>query len=149
MDISLSSWLKDYLYISLGGNRAGKFRQYINLMITMLLGGLWHGASFNFIVWGGMHGLALAFDKLRVSLLLKYSAFQEASFMRGFSSRLVKISGVIITFHFVCFCWIFFKASSFHDADVIITQIFTNFNASAFIPMLSPYSSGFGIMLLG
>src|ERR1019366_3533822 len=69
--ISLSSWLKDYLYISLGGNRVGKFRQYINLMITMLLGGLWHGASFNFIVWGGMHGLALALDKLRLSYKLK------------------------------------------------------------------------------
>ncbi len=136
--ISLSSWLKDYLYISLGGNRVGKFRQYFNLMITMLLGGLWHGASFNFIVWGGMHGLALAFDKLRLSLKINLHP-----------SKLVKVLGVVITFHFVCFCWIFFKASSFHDAGIIITQIFTNFNSSAFVPMLSAYGTVFGVILLG
>ena len=58
--ISLSSWLKDYLYISLGGNRKGKIRTYMNLMITMLLGGLWHGASISFILWGALHGIALA-----------------------------------------------------------------------------------------
>ena len=62
--ISLSSWLRDYLYIPLGGNRKGKFRTYLHLFITMLLGGLWHGASFNFIVWGGLHGTALAIHKL-------------------------------------------------------------------------------------
>ena len=58
--ISLSSWLRDYLYISLGGNRKGKIRQYANLIITMFLGGLWHGASWNFVLWGMMHGVALA-----------------------------------------------------------------------------------------
>lgn len=147
--ISLSSWLKDYLYISLGGNRAGKVRQYINLMITMLLGGLWHGASFNFIVWGGMHGLALAFDKLRISLVSKYNSFHEETFGRAVSSKLIHVSGVLLTFHFVCFCWIFFKASSFHDAGVIITQIFTNFNIEALNPLLSAYSSVFAVMLLG
>ncbi len=62
--ISLSSWLRDYLYIPLGGNRKGKFRTYVNLLLTMLLGGLWHGASWNFILWGGMHGLGLVFNKL-------------------------------------------------------------------------------------
>ncbi len=141
--ISLSSWLKDYLYISLGGNRVGKFRQYLNLMITMLLGGLWHGASFNFIVWGGMHGLALAFDKIRMSLFPKNpnSKLQNSFF--------VKTIGVIITFHFVCFCWIFFKASSFDDAGIIITQIFTNFNGSAWYAMLGAYATVFSIMLLG
>ena len=61
--ISLSSWLKDYLYISLGGNRKGKIRTYINLLITMLLGGLWHGASVSFILWGVLHGVALAVHK--------------------------------------------------------------------------------------
>ncbi|MCF8219495.1 MAG: hypothetical protein K9I29_09540 [Bacteroidales bacterium] len=61
--ISLSSWLKDYLYISLGGNRKGKSRTYVNLMITMLLGGLWHGASWNFVIWGGLHGIYLAVHK--------------------------------------------------------------------------------------
>ncbi|MEZ4994665.1 MAG: MBOAT family O-acyltransferase [Saprospiraceae bacterium] len=62
--ISLSSWLRDYLYISLGGNRKGKVLTYVNLMITMLLGGLWHGASWVFVIWGGLHGLALAVDRL-------------------------------------------------------------------------------------
>ena len=140
--ISLSSWLKDYLYISLGGNRAGKVRQYFNLMITMLLGGLWHGASFNFVVWGGMHGIALAIDKLRLSLLTRFNN-------QRFNSKFWKVLGVIITFHFVCFCWIFFKASTFHDAGVIISQILFNFDIAAFTPMLSAYGTVFTIMLLG
>lgn len=140
--ISLSSWLKDYLYISLGGNRAGKVRQYLNLMVTMLLGGLWHGASFNFIVWGGMHGIALGLDKLRVSMLSRFNYIRS-------NSKFWKIIGVIITFHFVCFCWIFFKASSFRDAGIIISQILFNFDASAFVPMLSAYGTVFGVLLLG
>ncbi len=140
--ISLSSWLKDYLYISLGGNKVGKVRQYLNLMITMLLGGLWHGASFNFIVWGGMHGLALAFDKMRMTL------FGKPNIQRP-RSKMLKIIGVFITFHFVCFCWIFFKASSFHDAGVIITQIFTNFNGGAWPQIISAYGIVLGVMLLG
>lgn len=140
--MSLSSWLKDYLYISLGGNRVGKFRQYLNLMITMLLGGLWHGAHFNFIVWGAMHGLALAFDKMRVSL----AARLKFDFKK---SKLFKVLGVVLTFHFVCFCWIFFKASTFHDAQTILVQIFTNFNATAWKPMISAYGLVFGVMLLG
>lgn len=138
--MSLSAWLKDYLYISLGGNRVGKFRQYLNLMITMLLGGLWHGASFNFIVWGGMHGLGLAVDKIRMSLTDQ---------IKIFNSKIFKLLGVLLTFHFVCFCWIFFKASSFQDANIIITQIFTNFNGSAWKPMLEAYGVVFGVMLLG
>jgi len=141
--MSLSSWLKDYLYISLGGNRVGKFRQYLNLMITMLLGGLWHGASFNFIVWGGMHGLALSFDKLRMSMVAK---LPKSNFL---ISKLTKIFGVIITFHFVCFCWIFFKASSFEDAEIIISQIFQNFNGTAWQQMFTAYGTIFGIMALG
>ena len=138
--MSLSSWLKDYLYISLGGNRVGKFRQYLNLMLTMLIGGLWHGASFNFIVWGGMHGLALAVDKIRITIFGKYKWVQ---------APLLKLAGVILTFHFVCFCWIFFKAATFHDAGVIISQIFTNFNGAAWRPMLDAYGTVFAIMLLG
>jgi alginate O-acetyltransferase complex protein AlgI len=140
--MSLSSWLKDYLYISLGGNRVGKFRQYLNLMLTMLIGGLWHGASFNFVVWGGMHGIALAFDKMRMAIF-KTSKYQVSEY------KILRFLGVLITFHFVCFCWIFFKASSFHDAGVIIRQIFTNFNAEAWRPMLNAYWMVLGIMLLG
>jgi alginate O-acetyltransferase complex protein AlgI len=140
--MSLSSWLKDYLYISLGGNRVGKVRQYINLMITMILGGLWHGASLNFIVWGAMHGVALAIDKMRMELFKRFKVI--SSLGKG-----SKVIGTLITFHFVCFCWIFFKASSFADASTIITQIFTNFNAEAWQPLLAAYGTVIAIMALG
>lgn len=140
--MSLSSWLKDYLYISLGGNRVGKVRQYINLMITMILGGLWHGASLNFIVWGAMHGLALAVDKMRMGLFKQFTA------IRGWGS-VSKIIGTLVTFHFVCFCWIFFKASSFADASTIIKQITTNFNAAAWQPLLSAYGTVIAVMAVG
>lgn len=140
--MSLSSWLKDYLYISLGGNRVGKVRQYINLMITMILGGLWHGASLNFVVWGAMHGIALAIDKMRITLLKRYQA------VKGLAT-VSKVLGVLITFHFVCFCWIFFKASSFDDARTIIIQIFTNFNLPAWPALFSAYGTIICVMGMG
>ncbi len=124
--ISLSTWLRDYLYIPLGGNRKGKTRQYINLMLTMLLGGLWHGASWNFVVWGGMHGLALAFDKL----MLGYKFMQ---------TRLMKFIGVIVTFHFDCFCWIFFRSPDFANAWLILSRIFTEFHSGLFGQWLVEY----------
>jgi alginate O-acetyltransferase complex protein AlgI len=96
--ISLSTWLKDYLYIPLGGNRHGKFRQYLNQFLTMLLGGLWHGASFNFILWGALHDVALGVDKF-VKDQFKLNTYKWN-----------KVLGVIVTFHFVCFCWILFRA---------------------------------------
>ncbi len=140
--MSLSSWLRDYLYISLGGNRKGTVRQYINLFITMLLGGLWHGASLNFVVWGGMHGVALALDKGRMALMekLKPSAWM---------GWVLKISGVVFTFHFVCFCWIFFKAKSFHDSGVILQQITGNFNGSAWGALYAAYRPVILIIALG
>ncbi len=140
--MSLSSWLKDYLYISLGGNRVGKVRQYLNLMITMILGGLWHGASLNFVVWGAMHGLALAIDKMRMGFLKRFQP------LKGWGT-VSKIIGTLFTFHFVCFCWIFFKASSFADANTIITQITTNFNAAAWQPLLSAYGTVIAVMAVG
>lgn len=97
--ISLSTWLRDYLYISLGGNRKGKARTYINLCLTMLLGGLWHGASWNFVIWGGFHGIALAAQKFWRNLLHKPKT--------ATSKGIRKFFAVLITFNFVCFCWIF------------------------------------------
>jgi D-alanyl-lipoteichoic acid acyltransferase DltB (MBOAT superfamily) len=140
--MSLSSWLKDYLYISMGGNRVGKVRQYLNLMITMVLGGLWHGASLNFVVWGAMHGVGLACDKMRMSL---FKHVETSKSLKVIS----RILGVLITFHFVCFCWIFFKASSFQDARIIIMQIATNFNGAAWRSLLIGYKSVIIIMALG
>jgi D-alanyl-lipoteichoic acid acyltransferase DltB (MBOAT superfamily) len=149
--ISLSSWLRDYLYISLGGNRKGKFRQYVNLMVTMLLGGLWHGASWNFVLWGGMHGAALAFDKMRIEISEKWRAARGIArgATLGRTYFLFRILGVLLTFHFVCFCWIFFKAKSFDDSSTILYQIFHNFNGSAFLNMMKGYSPVFIIMGIG
>ncbi|MEY4876898.1 MAG: hypothetical protein RL708_2047, partial [Bacteroidota bacterium] len=109
--ISLSSWLRDYLYIPLGGNKKGKMRQYINLSVTMLLGGLWHGASWNFIFWGAMHGLMLALDKLKTD------------YLHLPKNKLMHILGIIFTFNFVCFCWIFFRSPDFKTSWQIVSQI--------------------------
>ena len=119
--ISLSSWLRDYIYIPLGGNRKGVFNTYLFLMITMLIGGFWHGADWRFIFWGFAHGLALAFHKA-------WSQF----FPSKSNTRFSQIWGVILTFHFVAFCWIFFRAISFQSAFTSITQICTNFNWTDF-----------------
>ena len=139
--ISLSSWLRDYLYIPLGGSRKGKVRTYINLFITMLLGGFWHGASWNFIIWGGLHGMALTVDKLKLFIAQKLK-INTANF-------LLKILGVFMTFHFVCFCWIFFKAATLADAKVMINQIFTNFDGKVWKEIFITYHNVIYIMLIG
>ena len=135
--ISLSSWLKDYLYISLGGNRKGKIRTYINLILTMLIGGLWHGANWNFIFWGGMHGVALAFHKGWHTLWHRERGYQRSGWQ--------KFIAQIITFHFVAFCWIFFRSSSWENSWIMLQQIFTNFQGHIFLDLISGYS---GVMLL-
>jgi alginate O-acetyltransferase complex protein AlgI len=142
--ISLSSWLRDYLYIPLGGNRKGKLRQYLNLFATMLLGGLWHGASWNFIVWGALHGTALSLDKIRMEL------FGVAEKVRSrFYVFFQKSLGLFLTFHFVCFCWIFFKSGSFEKARIMLHQLFFNFNAAALGPLLKNYQTVIWVMGLG
>ena len=134
--ISLSSWLRDYLYISLGGNRKGKLRTYLNLMITMLLGGLWHGASWRFLIWGGLHGGALAFHK--------YITERVDLSWRGW-----RIAGVIITFHFVCFCWIFFRAPDLDTVGQMLAQIFAHFKPQIFFDFIAGYKGVVLLMLLG
>ncbi len=114
--ISLSLWLRDYIYIPLGGNRKGVFNTYLFLLITMLVGGFWHGADWRFVFWGLAHGLALAGHKL-------YSKYVPSN-----NSIWSRILGTIITFHFVGFCWIFFRANSFDSAFLSIQKIFTNTN---------------------
>ncbi|HOH47747.1 MAG TPA: MBOAT family protein, partial [Candidatus Cloacimonadota bacterium] len=125
--ISLSTWLRDYLYIPLGGNRKGKARQYINLLITMVLGGLWHGASWNFVFWGALHGIGLTFDKLWLSLKIS-------------KNRFMKVISTFVTFNFVSFAWIFFRARSFEDAWTVLGRIFTEFKAPIFTQWLREYS---------
>jgi len=109
--VSLSTWLKEYLYIPLGGNRKGKARQYLNLSITMLLGGLWHGANWTFVFWGALHGGALCLDKLILKKKKQKTIFRALS--------------AFGTFLFVSFTWIFFRADSFSNSWLIIKGIFT------------------------
>lgn len=122
--ISLSTWLRDYLYIPLGGNRHSEVRTYINLMITMLLGGLWHGANWTFVVWGGMHGAALAVTRF----------VREKRGKRPFSP-LRHALGVLVTFHLVCASWIFFRSETFQKAAVVYAQLGT---FTTYHPNLAP-----------
>ncbi|MBR1626975.1 MAG: MBOAT family protein [Bacteroidales bacterium] len=109
--ISLSTWLRDYIYIPLGGNRKGKIRQYLNLMITMLVGGFWHGANIKFVFWGGMHGLLLIVDKLLKPLT------------DGMSKKIIgKFILAVITFHLVNTLWIFFRADNWNLAIQVINK---------------------------
>lgn len=151
--ISLSSWLKDYLYISLGGNRKGKFRQYMNLLITMLLGGLWHGASLNFILWGGLHGMFLCLDKAWNSLCkslspLTYLGKNAAKPSFAVKYLLFPVSG-IITFHLVAACWVLFRAQSLQTAGEVFTQIFTSFDVNILGQWLESYYGVALLMVLG
>lgn len=184
--ISLSSWLKDYLYISLGGNRNGSFGSvffilafmavfyllwpglillsiyavviigaalvifwgsesarnklfnYLNLMVTMLLGGLWHGASWRFVVWGALHGGALALEKFAKPLIDKWKKY-----------LIYKVLGGIITFHFVAFCWIYFRASSFETANQVIFQITDNLQMSLIPTVIAGFWKVFVLIGIG
>ena len=137
--ISLSSWLRDYLYIPLGGNRKGRVVTNVNLMITMLLGGLWHGANMRFIIWGALHGAALVVHKLI-----------SASFnKRKTTKRSRTVFGTLITFHFVAFCWIFFRSPDMQAAINMINKIFTPTPLFLVKDMIAGYYFVLGIILAG
>jgi D-alanyl-lipoteichoic acid acyltransferase DltB (MBOAT superfamily) len=112
---TLSRWLRDYLYIPLGGNRRGPARIYANLLLTMLLGGLWHGAGWNFVIWGGLHGLLLSVHRR----LRRHPTDAERSFTPG------DIPRVFALFHAVCLFWVFFRAETFGDALLILEKLLT------------------------
>jgi D-alanyl-lipoteichoic acid acyltransferase DltB (MBOAT superfamily) len=141
--ISLSSWLRDYLYISLGGNRKGKIRTYLNLIITMLLGGLWHGPSLRFVCWGAIHGVGLAIHKALMSL---FPAMKSSG---GKMKPLWRTLGIVFTFHFVCFSWIFFRAETFEIAISMLKQIFTFFHPEILTDVLKGYKMVFVVMIIG
>lgn len=112
--ISLSTWLRDYLYIPLGGNRAGHVRTLLNLMATMLIGGLWHGASWTFVVWGGLHGFYLVVERLLAPVI------RVCSRHWGQPGR---YAGITVTFLLVNIAWVFFRAGSFEQAWVILSAM--------------------------
>jgi len=120
--ITLSAWLRDYLYIPLGGNRKGKFRTYINLMITMLLGGLWHGASWTFVAWGGLHGLYLWIEKFFVDKKKSRQAAQPLvpNPQAPAPKALPGIFYALLTFFLINITWVFFRATTFAGAGKIL-----------------------------
>jgi alginate O-acetyltransferase complex protein AlgI len=118
--MTLSRWLRDYVYIPLGGNRGSSLATYRNLMLTMLIGGLWHGAAWTFVVWCGLHGSALAWERWR----------RERGGAAGTPSTGWKLwRARVVTFHFVCLAWIFFRSDSFGAAWDMIEGLFTNWGA--------------------
>ena len=136
--ISLSSWLKDYLYIPLGGNRRGIKIAYLNLMITMFLGGLWHGAKWTFVIWGALHGAYLIIQKvLERRITFPKNAF--TSFLK-----------IFITFQFVSFAWIFFRAKDFSSAINMASSIITLKKGIFYLPngILILIVATFGIHIL-
>ncbi len=141
--ISLSSWLKDYLYISLGGNRKGKLRTYMNLIITMLLGGLWHGAALRFILWGAIHGVALAIHKLLMSIFKWLKPTGSEMTPEG------RIFGIFITFHLVCFSWIFFRAGNMSVVQEMLSQIIHHFHPEVFQQFVQGYQGVTLLMFIG
>lgn len=188
--ISLSTWLRDYLYIPLGGNRKGEWRTYANLMATMLIGGLWHGASWRFVFWGGWHGLWLTLErfgkqggrkrmsdgaraivcKIRIPVSPAFSGHKviremvaTGKIIIGYAGRIVRyVQGVwngnaflrrlvrtLVTFHLVCFGWIFFRADSFASAWSVVGQILFHFRGELFMQWSTGYSSVAALLLLG
>ena len=141
--ISLSSWLRDYVYISLGGNRKGRFHTYVNLMLTMLLGGLWHGAAFRFILWGALHGVALALHKMWLAVVPGAKVYGAQ--MNG----LVRALGIFFTFNLVCFGWLMFRAESMQTVSLLLHQIAFDFHASMIPQILTGYAGVFALIVAG
>jgi alginate O-acetyltransferase complex protein AlgI len=131
--ISLSTWLRDYLYIPLGGNRGSKLFTYRNLMLTMLIGGLWHGASWHYLIWGGMHGIALVVYREWQRLTAKASAVFQ---------RVMSWAAAPLTFYWVCLTWIFFRAQDSYS-EKYGTLMGTGFQvATATLQMITCFRGG-------
>ncbi len=131
--ISFSTWLRDYLYIPLGGNRKGISRTYVNLMLTMLLGGLWHGASWTFVVWGGLHGLYLILERLiqhRQKQPAPAAVFdqivRQAAIVPSVpvGKRAALLGGALLTFFLINITWVFFRAPDFGTAGRLLAAMF-------------------------
>lgn len=129
--ITLSSWLQEYVYYSLGGNRKGRVRTYLNLLLTMVIGGLWHGAAWTFLVWGALHGIGLILHKLH----LKYGISK--------GSKAGHLFCMLFTFGYASLCWVFFRADSLNEAWLVLTRLF-----SCQTGILQPYTWTFFSLLL-
>jgi alginate O-acetyltransferase complex protein AlgI len=140
--ISLSTWLRDYLYIPLGGNKKGRTRTYLNLFITMLLGGLWHGAATRFLIWGALHGFALGVERFFKE---RFKKDENSTQNQG----IFQAMKWLLTFHFVCFCWIFFRAQNLQIVWEMIHQIAFSFNPQIIGEFIRGYANVLGFIVLG
>ena len=138
--ISLSSWLRDYLYIPLGGNRLGEARTRLNLMITMLLGGLWHGAAWSFVLWGGYQGVLLVAGRLGPK--------RQPAAAPKLPSRTVKVIGTVLFFHLVCYGWLLFRANSFAQIEAFTARLSSGPYLVAPSVFKPPLATTIGILLL-
>lgn len=118
--ISLTSWFRDYIYIPLGGNRKGNIRKHFNIFIIFLISGLWHGASWTFIIWGSLHGI------LRVAEGVISSFIPPLKFKHSVFNKMKNLVKIICTYCIVCFVWIFFRANNLKDAVYVIRNMFKN-----------------------
>jgi alginate O-acetyltransferase complex protein AlgI len=123
--MTLSGWLRDYLYIPLGGNRGTRRRTYINIVVTMLLAGLWHGAAWTFVFWGGYHGVGQALGRMRGQRRARRAAVEPPATWR------THLRQRVITFHLVALGWVFFRADSFANAFAVLRRLVTGFAANA------------------
>jgi alginate O-acetyltransferase complex protein AlgI len=129
--MSLSRWLRDYLYIPLGGSRKGTARTYINLALTMLIGGLWHGAAWRFVIWGGIHGVGLAVERY---MNQARGITDDAPIERGFLPK--RLVGWVVTFHIVCFAWVFFRAEKLSLAYDVLGRLVSGWGSPS--PLVTP-----------
>ena len=139
--ISLSTWLRDYVYIPLGGNRRGASRTYLNNFLTMLIGGLWHGASWMYVIWGAYHGLLLAVHKA----LKPYWRLPDQ--LKGRPE--IRLANMAVTFMLIVAGFVFFRASSLETVGTIATQIFTDFHIDVAPQFVEGYMMIVAVMLLG
>ena len=139
--ISLSSWIRDYVYISLGGNRHGRVRMYLNQMVSMTLCGLWHGASLNFVVWGAMHGLLVCLHKMFSQSVLGHDRHYRP---HGWK----RVVAVVLTFNVVSLMWVFFRNQDFASAQLMLSQMVTRFDWQVAVQAVVAYKYVFAMILL-
>ena len=141
--ISLSSWLRDYLYIPLGGNRRGRVRTYLNLFITMLLGGLWHGVGMTFLAWGALHGIALALHKVWLAVV------PNAKVVGCDMKPIWRVCGIVLCFHIVAFGWLLFAADSMTTVEDMLHSIAHSFAIADLRALVESHGAFFVVMALG
>lgn len=141
--ISLSSWLRDYLYISLGGNRKGRLRTYLNLFLTMLLGGLWHGVGMTFIAWGVLHGVALALHKVWLEVVPRAKRFGSEM------KPLWRMVATTFTFNLVAFGWLLFTAEDMTQVGDMLHRIANNSSLAEMDALLSGSGVAMVLMVVG